>query len=79
MSEEPDTTPTTHDTETPTDDVNTPAADDTDPPRAGEKPAAIHFLVATHINAQGSPNQRNSRHPFSNHIVRLSEWKQQCF
>ena len=32
MSEEPEITPTTHDTETPTDDVNTPAADDTDPP-----------------------------------------------
>ena len=49
MSEEPEITPTTHDTETPTDDVNTPATDDTDPPEPAKNQRRYTFL-SRHIS-----------------------------
>ena len=44
MSEEPDTTPTTHGTETPTDDVETPATDDTKTPEPAKDQRRYTFL-----------------------------------
>ena len=49
MSEEPEITPTTHDTETPTDDVETPVTDDTATPEPAKNQRRYTFL-SRHIS-----------------------------